>query len=212
MTELLNNFQVEAKERLKEKSVLLVRHGETTANANGVLVEDPILTGMGERQARETGFKLRSLNNRVLVHTGLRRTLRTAELIKESGGIEGELVKNELLRERKIGKLEGLNFKWLLERYSEIKEAAERHRGSSIWLVEDELMGLEPVESMYKRVIKGISEVVDLSQQPCVVVCHSGTIKMLKAFKEGCKGDRDSLLKYLLGEVPTPGSVKEMNF
>ncbi len=60
--------------------IVLVRHGQTTTNALGLLVgrSDPALTAVGERQARSLGLALESV--REVWTSPLWRARRTAEL------------------------------------------------------------------------------------------------------------------------------------
>lgn len=60
--------------------IIFVRHGQTTTNAEGLLVGrgDPALTALGERQARSLGFALGSVHE--VWTSPLSRARRTAEL------------------------------------------------------------------------------------------------------------------------------------
>lgn len=204
-----NNYCPELKENLVDSTVFLVRHGETMANVFGCLLSDPPLTKRGREQAAQAGKQLRHLMRATVVHTGLVRTTETALLIKEYGCLEGELVSMPGLQERIIGGLEGLSFSDFLSRYPDLKPVAEQYGGSCIWFLEDEPVGLEPIVLMYDRIVRELEQLEDILGTK-IVVCHSGTIKMLRAHQAGVPRNREILSQSLVGiGVPFPGSIEE---
>lgn len=184
-------------ERLEERMVILVRHGQSESNVSGCLLADPPLTEQGRAQAIQAGEQLACLGEAVLIHTGLVRTLETVKLIKERGSLEGETVCLPDFQERRIGNLEGLAFTDFLGKYSQLEPLARQYGGSCIWFLEDDRVGLEPIVSMYDRVVDGLVKLTELSS-PQVLVCHSGTIKMLAAFQSGMARKREILAQFLI--------------
>ena len=68
-------------------TVLLIRHGQTSANATGVLAgrtPGVHLDATGRRQARTLGTRLRGLRLDAVVHSPLERCVETAEAISAS--------------------------------------------------------------------------------------------------------------------------------
>ena len=89
--------------------LLLVRHGESTANYQGVFSgwsTDVVLTELGQRQARQTGEILRQYASiDALYASPLPRTWQTAEIIGEQ--IDLEPIALEGLREINVGSATG---------------------------------------------------------------------------------------------------------
>ncbi|KAF7311265.1 Phosphoglycerate mutase-like protein [Mycena kentingensis (nom. inval.)] len=89
--------------------VYIIRHGETQENRTGVIQGqlDTELNALGEEQAREVARALREQGVRFdrAYSSDLRRAVKTAETIL--GDAEVVLVKEEALRERYMGTLQG---------------------------------------------------------------------------------------------------------
>jgi broad specificity phosphatase PhoE len=95
---------------------IFIRHGESTANAAGVLSgwEDVALTSEGERQARLAGAALMGAPIHRVLSSDLQRARRTAELLLEaarSPTLEPErdppVLILSALRERRMGEYQG---------------------------------------------------------------------------------------------------------
>lgn len=91
---------------------IFLRHGESTANAAGVLSgwEDVPLTALGEQQALEAGEGLRDLPFDRVLTSDLYRARRTAELLLSvcrSSGTSPPLLMLPSLRERRMGQFQG---------------------------------------------------------------------------------------------------------
>lgn len=96
-------------------NLLLVRHGQSSANATNTYTgwDDVDLTQKGVQQAKEAGYKLGQINdiNLKKVHTSvLKRAIKTANLILEKQELLYlPMLKNWRLNERHYGGLGGLN-------------------------------------------------------------------------------------------------------
>jgi broad specificity phosphatase PhoE len=93
----------------ERQELLLIRHGESTANASGVWqgqMEFP-LSEEGRLQARRVGRALAGERFDGLYSSPLRRALETTEIIVRETSFPGEIVTIEDLRERHGGLLEG---------------------------------------------------------------------------------------------------------
>ncbi|OYX35098.1 MAG: hypothetical protein B7Y99_04395 [Caulobacterales bacterium 32-69-10] len=92
----------------------LVRHGQTTFNAEGRIqgANDSPLTALGEAQAARVGRLLADLtgheSDRVMWCSPQGRARRTAEIIRETAGITGPLLIEPRLREITLGSWDGL--------------------------------------------------------------------------------------------------------
>lgn len=89
--------------------LLLLRHGQSTWNADGRWQgwADPPLSPLGEAQARAAAERLADAGLAAVVSSDLQRARRTAELIAEHLGLEVLAVEPDL-RERNIGDWSGL--------------------------------------------------------------------------------------------------------
>ena len=88
----------------------LIRHGETTANRDGVRSggdRDPPLTAQGRAQARDLNAVVRRLTETpdLIVAAPLKRTLETARLV--NGGLGFEIRTEPQLVERRLGAWNG---------------------------------------------------------------------------------------------------------
>ena len=84
-----------------------VRHGQSTANATGIIAgsSDPRLSDLGREQANITGVQLKSYNISVILSSPYTRAKQTADIIAEQIGIKTVNVIDEL-RERGLGDTE----------------------------------------------------------------------------------------------------------
>jgi probable phosphoglycerate mutase len=92
----------------------LMRHGESEANASGIIISDPGagvegcgLTEKGRAETRESAAKFREQHGLDIVYSSdFRRALETARIAADVCGV-GRVHTTELLRERYFGGLEG---------------------------------------------------------------------------------------------------------
>lgn len=88
--------------------IFLVRHGQDTDNATGILNgrRDTELTELGRKQAMQVAEKLRDNDVQIIYASPLKRAYETARIIAERLGID-EVVADEHLIEREFGILTG---------------------------------------------------------------------------------------------------------
>jgi probable phosphoglycerate mutase len=91
------------------KRILYLRHGESTANINGIAgTTDAQLTSKGAAQAKKAGVRLQSENIVTIACSPYIRARQTAEIIATELGIPVyEIVTIDELHERFMGDLEG---------------------------------------------------------------------------------------------------------
>ena len=100
-------------------TTLLIRHGRTAANRQGVLAgRSPgvRLDGVGRRQARSLGARLRAVPLAVVVHSPLERCEQTARAITDARADDLETVPDERLNECDYGLWSGQPLRALSER------------------------------------------------------------------------------------------------
>lgn len=95
------------------RRILLVRHGQSTTNAANVFTgwSDPPLTELGVEEARGVASALRAEGIAIdaAFTSGLKRAIRTAQLILWDLGSNVDLAGSAALNERDYGELTGLN-------------------------------------------------------------------------------------------------------
>ena len=90
-------------------SLLLIRHGETAGNANGIIQhpETP-LNKIGMDQATRLANRLSQTRIDLILSSDYARALETARKISQMSG--AEILTSRLLRERNFGKLRGKSY------------------------------------------------------------------------------------------------------
>jgi broad specificity phosphatase PhoE len=88
---------------------IFVRHGQSQANADGMLAKpDSPLTELGVKQARKTAKEVHDLGISVIACSTMLRAQQTAETIAGHLGIDLKHIRIvDELHERRLGKLEG---------------------------------------------------------------------------------------------------------
>lgn len=146
-------------------SLLVVRHGQSTWNADGRWQgrADPPLTELGEQQAADAARHVGTVDE--VWSSDLRRAHRTAEIVATALGLPVAL--DPRLAERDAGEWEGLT-------------RDEIEAGWPGWLAEHRRpTGFEPDESVATR---GIAVLTELAARPgrLLVVSHSGVIRAVE--------------------------------
>ncbi len=187
-------------------NLYLVRHAESMQNVNQNLDRDCSLSDLGNKQAFEAGRALRAIfgeeNPEAIIHTGLRRTINTAQVIKDAGGFGSPLVEMADFREREMGIYDRMEFSQLLQRNPDIEPLYQQYQGSCIWFLEgysDD--GVEPLSQMQERVSMGLRKIrSQYADKPVVIIGHAGSLKIVRYLYEEVPV-RD-LARYLSSYVP----------
>jgi broad specificity phosphatase PhoE len=154
-------------------SVLVVRHGQSTWNAEGRWQgwADPPLTALGEEQARETVEHLRDTGFRAVVSSDLQRARRTAAIIADGLGL-GDVEVDPDLREHSVGLFQGNTTEENKRLYPEAWDG-------------DRVLfrpGAESVDEVLARVIPALLRAARRhgDGDPLLVVSHGGVLRMLE--------------------------------
>lgn len=174
----------------RRTSLLLLRHGETLANASGILQgqSESDLTEYGRAQAKELGtaLKARLASDPNLVRdvytSDLCRTVDTAQAVADAiGGCK--LHKDARLRERRLGPFQGLSTKLCVERFPKTwtaftSGAFDGPAGSELPVLEPGGEDVETAASMGSRCMQALDDIA--SSHPLgatiLVVSHGGLI------------------------------------
>lgn len=150
--------------------LLLIRHGESLANAEGRLQGhlDIPLSDRGRKQAERLAERLSKLGVDALYASPLRRAAETAEIIGAQLGLA--LQDRTALKERNVGELEGLTREEIIARFPHYMPArTELHR--------IEIAGFEQDGEFAQRAIQALTAIIDGHRQKTVaVVTHGGII------------------------------------
>lgn len=142
------------------KSFIFVRHGQSEANANGIIADaHPPLTEEGIEQARRTAHEIRGLGITKVVCSPYLRAQQTAETIAGELGIELKDIEIlEDLKERGLGVLEA---------------KPREHEG--IWYFsDDESEGIERRADLYERMKRCLDQLAERAEgEKLLVVGHS---------------------------------------
>jgi broad specificity phosphatase PhoE len=177
--------------------LLLVRHGESTANAKGIWqgqMEFP-LSERGRAQASLAGHGLSRQPFEGLYSSPLSRAFETAEIIRDRTGFAGEVVPVEGLSERNGGILEGHTWDEQERRNPELARKFLAIPEEERWA----LVGAETDEEVIARFEEALSSIRALHPGGAriVVVSHGG---VMRAF-----------LRELFGPEVLPGVQRAAN-
>ncbi len=159
-----------------QQEIILIRHGQSTANASGVWQGqlDFPLSEEGRLQAAYTGHALVETKISGVYASPLSRAFETAEIVAREAGFSGEVVPLPGIMERHGGILEG-------HTWAEQEARNPAFVEKFLSLPEEErwaLVGAETDEEILVRFEKAISEILSRSQaNPIVVVSHGGVMR-----------------------------------
>lgn len=154
----------------------LIRHGQTQANVSGVFCgsSDIALTDEGIRQAHHVGLQLSKLPLDAVIHTGLLRSRKTAEIILQERDIAVE--SQPLLKEMCFGE-------WEMRHHTELEasQAAGYREWCLDWQKTDVPQG-ESFTAFTQRIRQALQQ---LHQRPkeshLAIVAHQGSLSLLLA-------------------------------
>ena len=159
-------------------SLLLVRHGESTWNADRRWQgwADPPLSPLGEEQAREAVPRLRGSGFVAVFSSDLLRARQTAAILADGLGLRAADVAVEAdLRERNVGEWSGLVTEEIEARWPGWIEGWRRSEIASP-------PGGEANDVFTARVLQGLRRVADAvgDAGPGLVVAHGGVVRALE--------------------------------
>lgn len=152
--------------------LILVRHGQTEENLEGVLSgrDDGILTKKGREDAGKVGKELKEKYKKIdmIFCSHLGRCVDTLNEILEEYPFEGEIFMSKLIEERDFGEYTGAN-----ENDVDWKDMSENNK------INRE-MGVEPLVDLVKRVSLFFEDLkLEDENSTILVVSHYNPIKIL---------------------------------
>ena len=159
------------------QELLLVRHGQSTANAKGIWqgqMEFP-LSERGRAQASLAGHGLSGEPFEGLYSSPLSRAFETAEIIRDRAGFAGQVVPVDGLSERNGGILEGHTWAEQEQRNPELAKKFLAIPEEERWA----LVGAETDEEVIARFEEALSSIRALHPggSRIVVVSHGGVMR-----------------------------------
>lgn len=161
----------------KTQEMLLIRHGQSIANASGVWqgqMEFP-LSEKGRAQATLAGQALAGKKMEAIYSSPLSRAFETAEIIAREAGFRGDVIPITELMERRGGLLEGTTQEERAARNPELMKKFLSIPEEDRW----RLVGAETDEEVLARFEIGISKIRERHGpgDRIVVVSHGGAMR-----------------------------------
>lgn len=153
------------------KTIYFIRHGESEANAEGLLAgsnTDTPLTQKGRDQARAAGEQLKTKQVDLIVSSPLERAYETATIIAEHIGFTHHIPTNDLLLERDFGTASG----------------EPKQKGFEM-LDNGTALGAETLEALHARVLATFKWLESIPAEHIVVTSHAGYGRMVKVVLNG---------------------------
>ena len=153
---------------------VVVRHGETDANLNGILQgqSDVPLNELGLRQAEAVAERLQHEHFDHIFSSDLSRAMVTAQTIARFHSLP--VVGLRALREWNLGVLQGGRWADLAEKYPEVDRAFRE--GST----EVKVPGGESISDLHQRVADCLDELADRYEgKRLLLISHGGAIKQM---------------------------------
>lgn len=137
-------------------SLIFVRHGQSTANADGTIaVDNTPLSQLGIEQAHKTATEIKKFNIKIMVCSPLLRARQTAEVIAGELGItQGQIKIIDELKERELGELKGKPKEHESDYYYEL----------------DNQFGVETKQELLKRMLNCLNQIKRLVKNDTVLV------------------------------------------
>ena len=186
--------------------LILVRHGESTANRDRcfTITDDVPLTELGRQQARETALRIaKRFEPARVISSTFARARQTAEIIAAELGLETEVVAD--LHERNFGCLKGQPY----EAFTELVLRDPSYDAAKDWLWRPD--GGESQEDVRNRVVAVIEQVrARHLEQDIVVVSHGAVMRCVWAHLAGSwKDDARRAVKGSPDFGDTPGRYSD---
>jgi|TARA_B100001778_G_scaffold315293_1_gene301275 2,3-bisphosphoglycerate-dependent phosphoglycerate mutase len=189
---------------MKERNLLLVRHGQSEWNEKNLFTgwEDPGLTKKGEDEAQNAGLLIKELGinfDHLFTSALIRAQLTGSIILNEIGQNEMPTTKNQALNERFYGDLQGLNKDECREKWGEEKV--------QMWRRSYEMgpPGGETLKETGERVIPYFKEEINpliLKGKNILIAAHGNSLRSLIKFLDNVS-DED-IVKL---EIPTGAPI-----
>lgn len=150
-------------------NIYVVRHGQTDWNKKGILLgsTDKSLNDEGRKQANQLKKELKSIDFEYIISSDLKRAWETAEIISNSNKC---IIKNEKIRERNYGELEGTS----------------PNNINEFWDVSTNLKdySVESIKEFLNRIFNEVDNIIEnyKDSNNLLIVTHYGVIMAIEAY------------------------------
>lgn len=171
-------------ERTDHRAIWLVRHGESTWNACGLVqgqATGPVLNAKGRAEAARVGEQLRGVRVAAIYTSDLERARETASIVAATLGLPPQI--DRALRERSFGVAEGHPLR-------ELEPAVSGIELNRVVDAEARPEGGESLRQLYERVRDCITRLE--ARHPdgdVLVITHGGVIRVADAYCSGIAVD-----------------------
>ncbi len=151
--------------------ITLIRHGETEWNVAMRLqgIQDSNLTSKGLRQAELLARELYSRKFNVMISSDLGRAIKTAEIISSKTNLT--VIRDQALRERNFGIMEGLTREEISEKYPDVLSGFMKRK------VSYKIENGESLAEFYDRVTKGLNRIISVHEgKRILIITHGGVL------------------------------------
>ena len=187
--------------------IILIRHGQSTANATGVWQGqlDYPLSDKGREQARLAGRAFSSSPPDAVYASPLSRAYETARLIADEAGFEDEVITLSGLLERRGGLLEGTTSEDREARYPDIMQKFRSLEESERW----SLVDAETDEEVLHRFTEAVGKITGRNPRGgrVMIVSHGGAMRaFLREFfgsevlPDAQRAENASITRFIWGE------------
>ena len=149
------------------KKIYFVRHGQTIFNKMKKIQGSSDIELSDEGKLQANNVKLDNLNFDMLIHSGLKRSEETLDIIKKNFNLKGEYIKNIDIIERGYGIFEGLTEDDIKDKHFDLYEKWKENENTQI-------EGSESIDNVIKRFLKFIEFVKNSNSNNILAVTHSG--------------------------------------
>jgi 2,3-bisphosphoglycerate-dependent phosphoglycerate mutase len=171
-------------ERTDHRAIWLVRHGESTWNASGLIqgqAAGPVLTRKGRAEAARVGEQLRGVGVAAIYTSDLERARETASIVAATLGLPPQI--DRALRERSFGVAEG-------HPLQELEPAASGIQVDRVVDADACPAGGESLRQLYERVRDCLTRLETARPQGDVlVITHGGVLRVADAYCSGIAVD-----------------------
>jgi len=177
---------------MKNLHIYLFRHGESTYNRDRKFTgfHDPSLTKKGIKQAKTIAKKLKNKRFQVAIHTRLKRSIQTLNIVLKNHQECKVLKKDDRMIERNYGLLNGTKHQAFKDKYGE-EEFNKIHR--SYYVPPPGGESFADVEKRVKPFIRDLIKYMKKNKVGVAISAHGNSIRLFRklmekaSIKETCK-------------------------
>jgi len=132
-------------------------------------IQDSNLTSKGLRQAELLARELYSRKFNVMISSDLGRAIKTAEIISSKTNLT--VIRDQALRERNFGIMEGLTREEISEKYPDVLSGFMKRK------VSYKIENGESLAEFYDRVTKGLNRIISVHEgKRILIITHGGVL------------------------------------